>query len=127
MMRILLEDRRRHETELAEECRLWEEERKRHEWEFEEERRKQQAESAKREEQTLQQKQVLQALVEGVHLQGEAAKKKAENDKDVRIPKLTEQDDIVSMFERLMTAFKVQKQRWAFKLASNLSGKAPNA
>ncbi len=48
----------------------------------------------------------------------------------MRIPKLTKQDDIVSyltMFERLMTAFEVQKQKWAFKLASNLSGKAQKA
>jgi len=49
-----------------------------------------------------------------------------EKDKDVRIPKLTE-DDIVAfltMFERVMTAFEIQKEFWAFKLASNLVGKA---
>ena len=95
---------------MAEERRLWEEERRRCEWEFEEERRHQHQESVRREEQALQQIQVLQALVEGVHLQDEAAKKKAENDREVKIPKLTEQDNIVSyltMFERLMAAFEV--------------------
>jgi len=130
MMRTLLEDRRRHEAELAEERRRWEEERRKREWEFEEQRRQQQIESARREEQALQQMQVLQALVEGVHLQGEAAKRKAEIDREVRIPKLTEQDDIVSyltMFERLMTAFEVKEERWAYKLASCLSGKAQKA
>ena len=78
----------------------------------------------------MQQIKVLQALVEGVHLQGEAAKQKAENDRDVKVPKLTEQDDIVSyltMFERLMTAFEVKRNKWAFKLASNLSGRAQKA
>lgn len=46
------------------------------------------------------------------------------------MPKLTEEDDIVSyltMFERLMTAFEVQRERWAFKLASHLSGRAQKA
>ena len=130
MMQTLLEDRRRHEVELVEERRRWEEERRRRELEFEEERRRQQAESARREEQAWQQMQVLQSLVEGVHLQGEAAQKKAENDRAVMIPRLTEQDDIVSyltMFERLMMAFEVKKERWAFKLASSLSGKAQKA
>ena len=130
MMRILVEDRQRHEAELAEERRLWEEERRRREAEFEEERHRQQVESARREEQTFQQMQVLQALVEGVHLQGEAMKKQAGGDREVRVPKLTEQDDIVSyltMFERLMTAFEVKREKWAFKLASNLSGKAQKA
>ena len=58
--------------------------------------------------------QVLQFLMEGVHLQGEVAKRKAESDKDVRVPRLTEQDDVVSyltMFERLMAAFEVRKER----------------
>lgn len=96
MVQILMEDRRRRETELAEERRLWEEERRRRELEFEEERRRQQAETARREEQTLQQMQLLQSLVEGVHLQGEAARQRAEGSKEVKVPKLSEQDDIVS-------------------------------
>ena len=63
-------------------------------------------------------------------MQGEIAKRRVENDKDVNVPKLTEQDDIVSyltMFERLMNAFEVKKEKWAFKLASHLSGKAQKA
>ena len=42
------------------------------------------------------------------------AKRRVENDKDVKVPKLTEQDDIVSyltMFERLMNAFEVKKEK----------------
>ena len=40
MMQLLMEDRRRRETELAEERRMWEEEKRRREFEFEEERRR---------------------------------------------------------------------------------------
>ena len=130
MMQWLVQDRQRREMELAEERRLREEERQRREAEFLEERRRQREESVRREEQSLQQLRVLQALVEGVHLQGEAAKQRADSDKDVKVPRLTEQDDIVSyltMFERLMAAFEVRRERWAYKLASNLSGKAQKA
>ncbi len=86
MVRILMEDRRRRETELSEERRLWEEEKRRREFEFDEERRRRQAESARREEQTLQQMQVLQSLVEGVHLQGEVARQRTECNKEVKVP-----------------------------------------
>ena len=48
MMQALLEDRRRHEMVVAEECHQWEE-RQMHEWEFEEERHWHQAELARRE------------------------------------------------------------------------------
>ena len=68
--------------------------------------------------------------VQGVQLQGEAATKRADRDKDVRIPKLTEEDDIVAYlttFERLMTAYEVKAECWAFKLATNLIGKAQQA
>ena len=86
--------------------------------------------STRREEQARQQMQVIQSLVERVHLQGEAAKRKAENDREVKIPKLMEQDNIVSyltMFERQMAAFEIKREKWAYKLASCLSGKAQKA
>lgn len=87
-------------------------------------------ERLRREEENRMQMGVLQALVQGVQLQGEAAKKRAEGEMDVRIAKLTEEDDIVAyitMFERLMVAYEVKKERWAFKLAPNLVGKAQQA
>lgn len=130
MIASLWEDRRLQEAKLAEERQLWEEEKRRRELEFEEERRRQQEEAARRDEQTFQQMRVLQALVEGVQLQGEAMKKRAESEKEVKVAKLSEQDDIVSYlttFERLMTVFEVKRERWAFKLAPNLSGKAQKA
>ncbi len=61
-----------------------------------------------------------------MQLQGEATKKRAEGEKDVRVVKLTDDDDIVAYittFERLMTAYEVKKDRWAFKLAPNLTAK----
>ena len=130
MIQALWEDRRLQEAKLAEERKLWEEERRRREGELEEERRRRQEETSRREEQVYQQMQVLQALVEGVQLQGEAMKRRADNDKEVKVAKLTDQDDIVSYlttFERLMTAYEVKRERWAFKIAPCLSGKAQKA
>lgn len=127
MIQAFWEDRRLQEAKRAEERQLWEGERRRREWELEEEKRRRQEETSRREEQVYQQMQVLQTLVQGVHLQGEALKKRADSDKEVKVAKLTDQDDIVSYlttFERLMTAFEVKQERWAFKLAPYLSGKA---
>ncbi len=41
MMRVMMEERQRRETEMAEEQRLWEEERRRREVEYNEERQRQ--------------------------------------------------------------------------------------
>ena len=87
-------------------------------------------EIAKHEEYNQKQMELLQTLVRGVQLQGEIASKRVEVDKDVKVPKLTENDDIVAYlttFERLMTAYEVKRERWVFKLVSNLIGKAQQA
>ena len=73
---------------------------------------------------------VLQSLVVGIQLQGEAANRRAEREKDAKIAKLKEEDNIVAyltMFERIMTAYEVKKECWAFKLAANLVGRAQQA
>ena len=72
------------------------------------ERHRREEEIFRKEEPSRRQMELLQSLVDGVHLQGVAATRRAESDKDVRVPKLTEKDDIVSyltMFERLMVAY----------------------
>ena len=72
---------------------------------------------------------LLQALVEGVKKQGEAAVCKAESDKDV-VAKLTENDNIkayFTTFEQLMVVYEMKKNKWAFKLAPQLVGKAQQA
>ena len=119
VMRMLMEERQRREAEREEERRKWEME-----------MRMRDEEMARREEYNQRQMEVLQSLVRGVQLQGEAAVKRAEGDKDVKVPKLTEEDDIVAYlttFERLMTAYEIKQERWVFKLASNLVGKAQQA
>jgi hypothetical protein len=62
-----------------------------------------------------QQMDLLKSLVEGIHKQGETAVTRAEKEKDVKVGKLTESDDIdayLTMFEeRLMKAYKVQEGR----------------
>ena len=130
MVQVMLAERERRESEQQEERRRWEVERQTWEEAFMEERRRREEDMALREEQTRMQMEVLQSLVQGIQLQGEAANKRAENDRDVKVPKLTEKDDIVSyltMFERLMLAYKVKKDKWAFKLAAHLVGKAQEA
>ena len=93
MLKALLEDRKRRE-EWAEERRRREEENRAREAEIREERRRRDEELAKREEETRTQMSLLQSLIEGVKRQSEAAVRKAENDKNVKVAKLTENDDM---------------------------------
>ena len=98
------EENRVREAELREECQRCEESRK--------------------------QMLLLQALVEGVKKQGEAAVCKAESDKDVKVAKLTKNDNIkvyFTTFEQLMVVYEVKKDKWAFKLAPHLVGKGQQA
>ena len=47
-----------------------------------------------------------------------------------KLTKFTESDDIedwLKTFERMMTAFRVEKKLWPFKLATQLTGKAQKA
>ena len=112
MMRVLLEDRNRRELELREE------------------RKRRDEEMAKREEETRQQMELLRGLLEGVQKQSEATLLRAEQDKDVKVAKLTSEDDIeayLTTFERLMKAHNVKKERWIYKLTPHLTGKAQQA
>ena len=54
---------------------------------------------------------LLQGLIEGIHKQREFAEKRAEKDKDMRLTKLTEKDDIeayLTMFKRIMVSYNVK-------------------
>ena len=127
ILQLFMQERQQREAELEIERRRWEEEKRLREMELEQGRRRREDEVMRQEEQTRRQLDMMQSLVEGIRLQGEAATRRAERDKDVRVQKLTEEDDIVAyltMFERLMVAYEVKKERWAFKLAPNLVGKA---
>ena len=73
---------------------------------------------------------LLQGLIEGIHKQGESAEKRAEKDKDMKLTKLTERDDIeayMKTFERMMVSYEIKPDRWVFKLAPQLTGKAQQA
>ena len=74
------------------------EERQQREAQQAEERRKWEMEMERRDEYNRQHMEVLQSLVNGVHLQGETANRRADREKDVRMEKLTEDDDIVAYF-----------------------------
>ena len=120
MLEMLMEDRRRRELEIAEERRQREEEQRR-----EQERRA--AEDERRERETQRQMDLLQGLIEGIHKQGESAEKRAEKDKDMKLTKLTERDDIkayLTTFERMMVSYEIKPDRWVFKLAPQLTRKA---
>jgi len=141
VLKALLEDRQLREKELAEERARREEElkrreaelleeRARREEELREERRRRDEETARREEEMRRQMELLKGLVEGVQRQGETAALKLERDRDVKVTKLTEEDDIeayLTTFERLMKAYEIREERWAFKLAPQLVGKAQQA
>ena len=60
---------------------------------------------------------LLQLMAQGVQLQVEAAVRRAEQDKDVKLPKLAESDDIVAYlttFERVMKANEIKEEQWVF-------------
>ena len=47
--------------------------------------------------------------------------------REIKVTKLTEADDVeayLTTFEHLMQAYQVPQERWAFKLAPQLVGKA---
>ena len=99
LLQFLMEDRRKRE-ELAEERRQRAEE-QRHEQEqqfLDDERQKRESQR---------QMELLQGLLAGRHKQGESAEQRAANDRDMKLAKLSETDDIEAYlitFERLMVS-----------------------
>ena len=145
LFKNLLDERKRREEEDArrrEQERLErEEERKRLEAQWEKERQEHLAEKERerqrREEDLRRRDQELQAQMELFAKMFES--KKADSspatgsravDQELRVTKLTDRDDIeayLTTFERLMSAYSVPKDRWIFKLAPQLSGRAQQA
>ena len=91
VLKAFMEDRKQREEEL-----------RTREAEMREERRRRDEEMARREEESRRQMDLLQSLVEGMMKQSEATSKKSDSQKDVRVAKLTEQDDI----KAYLTTFK---------------------
>jgi len=124
LMKSLLEDRKMREQELAEE-------RSKREQELKEERRRYAEALAQRDADMKVQMELLRGLVEGIKTRGDATTVVHERaDREIKVTKLTEADDIeayLTTFERLMQAYEVPQERWAFKLAPQLVSKAQQA
>ena len=87
-------------------------------------------EATRRQRETKDQLKLFQYLIEGIDKQATAAATREEKNRDVKVANLTDDDDIeayLTTFERLMVAYKIPQRRWAFKLASQLVGKAQQA
>ena len=81
-------------------------------------------------EKRYQQMVLLRELLEGVQKQSEATMLQVDRDNDVKVAKLTSEDDIeayLTTFERLMKAHNVKKDRWTYKLTPHLTGEAQQA
>ena len=104
MMRLFLEDRQRREEDLA-------------------------RERERRDSEMREQMQLLRQMVEEGRRGATPVRPTSENDR-VKLSKLTETDDVeayLTTFERMMSVYEVDRSRWAFKLAPQLTGKAQQA
>ena len=111
VLQMLLEDRRKREEEIAAE------------------RERQERETERRLQEMQKHVDSLLKVVEKT-TSGSGLGAGAPYENDAKVSKLTEADDIeayLTTFERLMGAFTVPKERWVFKLAPQLTGKAQQA
>lgn len=109
LIQMLIEDRRRREAEVAED------------------RERREREMEQRVEEMREQVETMRRLVES---SGKSRSHTHPNEALVKVAKLTESDDIegyLTTFERQMLAYEVEKTRWVFLLAPQLSGKAQQA
>ena len=126
VLQMLLDDRRKREEEIAAE-------RRQRGQEAAAERERQERETERRLQEMQNHVDALLKVVERSHEGASGAKRGARgagDEKEVRLTKLSEADDVeayLTTFERMMTAFEVQKERWVFKLAPYLTGKAQQA
>ena len=126
VLQLLLEDRRKREEEIAAERRQREEE-------VAAERERQERETNRRLQEMQQHVESLLKVVErtqeasGGPTSGAGSSR---GEKEAKVSKLSEDDDIeayLTTFERMMVAFGVAKERWVFKVAPQLTGKAQQA
>ena len=136
------EERKLVEAEREKQRQEREEERKRAEAEKEQERQKRMEEIRQKDEADRRQREEWRQRDKELRVQMEllakiAEVKKAEStetsktgDNDLQVVKLTDRDDIeayLTTFERLMTAYNIPRNKWIFKLAPQLTGKAQQA
>eukprot|EP00731_Ephydatia_muelleri_P013583 Em0007g893a len=125
LMRVLLEDRKSRDAQFVEE-------RQRQQRVVEEERLRQQRVAEEEKALMREQMEMLTRLV-GESRQVEETRtnvSQGSKEGEAKLVKLTVQDDIESYlvtFERVMRAYEVKENRWAVKLAPQLTGKAQQA
>ena len=124
MLKTLLEDRKKREEVI-------ENERIRREDEIREERERREEERQRREREVKAQMEAMQlqvdTLIKLVEKSGAATTPKTSNELSVKLVPLTEHDDIEAYlvtFERIMEAHKIDRDRWSYYLAPQLTGKA---
>ena len=121
LVRVMIEDREQRDREVAEE-------QERHEREIAEERRHHEEESERHRTEMRSHMDLLQRLV-AERPTSASARTSGENE-HVRLTRLSDDDDIeayLTTFERMMEAYEVERARWSFKLAPQLTGKAQQA
>ena len=129
LVKLLLEDRRiREEATARREAELMEE-RKRREEELSEERVRREVEHQRQVEHMQEQLTMMREWMERSQARGERGSREEDRD-HLKLTKLTESEDIeafLTTFERMMRVYGVREDRWAFKLAPQLTGKAQQA
>ena len=138
LVKMLREDRQRWESvcakrdaeldaERAQRARDIAAERERYEQELAAERRRREANYQEQLTQMTEQMQLMRDLVRG---QGAVANPREDHVDQLKLTKLTAAEDIeayLKTFERMMEVYRVNKDRWAFKLAPQLTGRAQQA
>ena len=120
MMKLLIEDRRKRESEIAAE-------RVRREEEIAAERAKHEEERKAREREVQLQMDEMRSQMEELMKVVEAKESKPAKELSMKLVPLTERDDIEAYlvtFERIMEAHKVEKDCWSQFLAPQLTGRA---
>ena len=121
MIRVMIEDRERREKEIAQE-------RERRDRELAEDRRRQMEENERRIQEMRRQMEYLERLVtERTTLETTRRSADAES---VKLTRLGESDDVeayLTTFERIMEVNEIDRGRWPFQLAPQLTGKAQQA
>ena len=125
MIKVLIEDRKRQGEEIA-----------LHRQALQEEREPREQESAEHMKAMQCQMELLSKLMGSPALRSEedpldtSVLRQGRSEPEVKLTRLTNQDDIeayLTTFERMMIAYEVDKSRWAFKLAQQLTSKAQQA
>ena len=127
LVKMLLEDRKRWEAESAKREADLIAERARHEKEMAEERDRREADHLKQMERLCEQMEMMRKLADKV---SSGTGVREETADVLKLTKLTGAEDIeayLKTFERMMEVYGVKEDRWAFKLAPQLTGKAQQA